>query len=361
MPRTSFGITGKDICMGDKTCAIKKISGDQILIHVEKEIIKIPEFQRELELDKVNSIKRKFIEKHKKGENYLIKHGYTMSLCKIADRKELWVIDGQHRLEVIKILVNEGYRFDVQIRIQLCETLEDMKDDFKLINANSNIALSYTYFENQFIQNSIIQVKNILKKEYNKAFSRYKKKSKRSNKIHINSFIELLDIDQIRKLYDDDKKDYGNYLYLYRKLLGINKEIKDHFKENNKISYYINKIDSKMTDETKFYLSLDNIKWIEALFNEDEIEYKSINYKKKSIPKKLRIQVLNRDIGEKEFIGKCYVCKEEISRENCEIGHIIAEHDNGKTNLSNLKAICFGCNRSMGTQNMEKYKQEYYN
>jgi phage/plasmid-associated DNA primase len=82
-------------------------------------------------------------------------------------------------------------------------------------------------------------------------------------------------------------------------------------------------------------------------------------YKKIQIPKALRYKVWTVYIGEKEGYGKCYVCDGSITPFNYECGHIIAEKNGGPTNLSNLRPVCSGCNKSVGTKNMDEFKRMY--
>ena len=51
--------------------------------------------------------------------------------------------------------------------------------------------------------------------------------------------------------------------------------------------------------------------------------------------------------------------KEKLTPFEFECGHIIAESKGGKTNISNLRAVCTKCNRSVGAQNMDEYKEKY--
>lgn len=44
---------------------------------------------------------------------------------------------------------------------------------------------------------------------------------------------------------------------------------------------------------------------------------------------------------------------------NC--GHIQAEYKGGDQSIDNLKPICQSCNSSMGTQNMDDFKNQYLN
>ena len=43
-----------------------------------------------------------------------------------------------------------------------------------------------------------------------------------------------------------------------------------------------------------------------------------------------------------------------------ECGHIISEANGGNLDTDNLKPICSGCNKSMGSKNMDDYMKEFY-
>lgn len=58
------------------------------------------------------------------------------------------------------------------------------------------------------------------------------------------------------------------------------------------------------------------------------------------------------------LIGIC--CKKTlISITNFEVGHVIAEKDDGTLEISNLRPICSVCNHSMGTENMVDFVKKY--
>ena len=82
-------IPGTDIKLDDDSCKIKKVYANKILDCIRKKTIVVPEFQRELDTSKVCDIEDKFYDIHKKNQNYFIKHGYTLSLCKIGNKKDL--------------------------------------------------------------------------------------------------------------------------------------------------------------------------------------------------------------------------------------------------------------------------------
>lgn len=81
--------------------------------------------------------------------------------------------------------------------------------------------------------------------------------------------------------------------------------------------------------------------------------------RKKRIPAAVRNAVWDNNISPEFKIGNCYVCNSKISFSNFHCGHIIAEKDGGTIELNNLKPICMLCNTSMGTTNMNIFKEQY--
>jgi hypothetical protein len=80
--------------------------------------------------------------------------------------------------------------------------------------------------------------------------------------------------------------------------------------------------------------------------------------KKKTVPKVVRDLAWNRWIGEDVAKHKCMCCEiNEIRMNSFHCGHVIAEANGGKTTVDNLRPICSACNLSMGTENMEDFKQ----
>jgi len=59
-------------------------------------------------------------------------------------------------------------------------------------------------------------------------------------------------------------------------------------------------------------------------------------------------------------VGSCYVCKDIIDMYNFEACHIISKKNGGNDELDNLVAGCIKCNRRMGTENLETYKNRIY-
>jgi hypothetical protein len=84
-------------------------------------------------------------------------------------------------------------------------------------------------------------------------------------------------------------------------------------------------------------------------------------YKKVTIPQSLRAAVWDKYIGRKIGEIECLVCNAAlISQLNFHCGHVVAEANGGTISIDNLRPICKSCNCSMGTNNLEDYKNRYF-
>lgn len=83
-------------------------------------------------------------------------------------------------------------------------------------------------------------------------------------------------------------------------------------------------------------------------------------YRKRTIPKTLKINIWNFYIGKEVGIAYCMCCQEcEIIQGHFEAGHVVSERYGGHTTIENLRPICSLCNKSMGAQNMLEFMKEY--
>lgn len=83
--------------------------------------------------------------------------------------------------------------------------------------------------------------------------------------------------------------------------------------------------------------------------------------KKKPIPKALRNRVWINAFG-RVYFGACYCCEKKLEiTQSWHCGHIIAENRGGLTHEDNLRPVCAECNLSLGTQNMDEFRQTFSN
>ena len=81
---------------------------------------------------------------------------------------------------------------------------------------------------------------------------------------------------------------------------------------------------------------------------------------RKSIPKSLKNKVWDYYIGQAKGLAPCYCCGQNMDSKNFECGHVLAVKRGGKNELSNMRPICSCCNKSMGTQDLEEFRKEYF-
>lgn len=93
---------------------------------------------------------------------------------------------------------------------------------------------------------------------------------------------------------------------------------------------------------------------IKTPINDNKDPKDPVKYKKVAIPKRTRDLTWVTHNG-KVFESPCWSCNDVITVFNFEAGHIQAERTGGETNINNLRPVCSGCNRSMGTRNMREF------
>ena len=92
-----------------------------------------------------------------------------------------------------------------------------------------------------------------------------------------------------------------------------------------------------------------------------ELEKQTAQRLRKSIPKKVKNDVWNRHTDNNDSMtSQCFVCNDQVKFSNFECGHVKSVADGGTNVIDNLRVICLGCNRSMGTRDLLDYKKEFY-
>ena len=127
--------------------------------------------------------------------------------------------------------------------------------------------------------------------------------------------------------------------------------------KNNKVCNY------NPSDEFTYKYQLDyNNDYYKPFLNAEYGQYEqdNITYVRKSIPKSLKDKLWDVSYGPDSGSGECYVCKTKINSKRFEAGHIIPVSRGGDTVLSNLKCICSTCNKAMGNQHLEIFKNKYF-
>lgn len=297
---------------------------------------KVPDFQRIVDLQRVEFIKNNIIEDIK---NKTFINPPPNNLVLVKTKNELYIVDGLHRLLAFRKIFYE-YNIDIEV---YCREI-DVKDNleafniFKIVNDTRPLPDMPQGIE----LSKIKEILDYLQTNYKNFFS----KALDGNKIH-RPHIHFNKIQE--KLADYDLVLKRGEIDFISKLEELNKKIKtEGCSEEDKELF------DKIEKKGGFYPGIiPKHEWIDIIFDEKR------KYTKQKIPQKLRIEVWERDIGN-SMVGVCTLCeKTKISFTDFHCGHMKAERNGGKTTLSNLKAICRLCNLSMGTKSFEEMKEMF--
>jgi len=222
-------------------------------------------------------------------------------------------------------LDNDIYELKIKITIILLKSNELNIDYNDIINN----------FDYEFNKNIFEYLKDHkLIKKINLYYERLKDIKNRLCKEKEKTKIDILDIilDYLGNISDNKYKSF------------FKEYLNNYFKDIDDFIYKIYDYNSNFDEFYKFII-------FNPIFTK-----KDNKYKKKSIPKSLKIKVWNTYVGEDIGKIKCLCCDTiDITQSIFECGHIIAEAKGGETSLENLRPICSTCNKSMKTINMNDY------
>jgi hypothetical protein len=136
-----------------------------------------------------------------------------------------------------------------------------------------------------------------------------------------------------------------------KKTIG-NNEIKEWFSQNTKPI----QSSPKQTSNKKVVKE----KQQKATTKDDQASSSSSKAKKTRIPATVKRLVWNKHIGEETGKSKCLCCKvTDITQMSFNCGHIVSENNGGDVKVDNLLPVCQNCNSSMGTMNMDEFKEKH--
>lgn len=334
--------------LGNKTinqtqkCCEYKLTFKNIIKLLDEKILLIPPYQTEIDEDKIQMM----IDSYKKNPDYLI-YKNKIVIGNIIKTNNLYILDGNHRIEMIKKLYNEDINDYLIFCCYKIDNEKEMKDLFKEINKDSYKYNKYISL-NEFTETIYDLCKDYLYKNYSLYFA--EKKIEMQHRLTINEFLNKLVENEYINKFDNIElliKDLENNNKIFNRII----DYQEYFNENNDYFY---KDEYNCVKYGKIY-SLKNNNFINYLNNNQNIipEHK-FKHKKKIINPKLRLQVWIKEFGNNNS-GICpfHNCKNIINniKNGFHCGHIISEYNSGPTILENLRPICSECNYKMGKNN----------
>lgn len=309
--------------------------------------INTPEFQREIIPEKVNEIANEL-----NSNPNLLEIYNPIILAELYGKN--YVIDGQHRLMALSNLLSYNYSVNCLYQVIKCKSHEEIIKHFISINKNTPLENFYKNL-NQDKAGKIIEIKKAIKDWVSSEFKDYISSNVNPNlpNISIDKFLELL----IGYMEEEGLEDwfYGMEVdQIIYKLKETNQLFHNWFLLIPKHhEMYTKKIEKKKSRSPGFTLGFP-INWLDV-FSGRDLPKLIEKPKRKKFNKVQREQIWKYYIGD-NMNGKCYCCERDISFTTYEIGHVHPVAMGGDDEIGNVRVICGLCNRSMGTQNLEEFK-----
>jgi len=306
--------------------------------------INTPDFQRELIHDKVQEITTELFNNPNMLEMY-----NPIILAELYGKN--YVIDGQHRLMALSNLLEYNQIVNCLYQVIKCKSHEDIIKHFVSINKNTPLENFYKNLSEDKA-GKIIEIKKAIKEWVSGEYKDYISTNTNPNipNISIDKFLEYL----IGFIEEEHLEDWFYAMDV--------KDIIHKLKETNQLfhnwfllvpKYHENYIKKTEKKKSKFTLGFP-INWVEVFVGR-ELPKMIEKPKRKKFNKVQREQIWKHYIGD-NMNGKCYCCSRDISFTTYEIGHVHPVVLGGDDEIENVRVICGLCNRSMGTTNLEDFK-----
>tara|TARA_Y100001970_G_C14209527_1_gene846082 strand:+ start:684 stop:1730 length:1047 start_codon:yes stop_codon:yes gene_type:complete len=322
------------------------VTFDEIYNHTKMENIKKPNYQGSLLEGKVEKMAEEYL------ENPLLLRFKNRIIIGCL-KKNWYIIDGQHRIEMARMLYNDhGINDKIIFCWYECLNEQEMKNIFISVNHDS---MKNQYYVSSTDLRQIIREEFTGKlKEYNKVY--FSKRKTETGRIRtIEELVEGLDkIDYFHKFNGSHEA--------YKELMDKNKEFYDISRyeinlKNNPTSFYV---DEKEKIKDKMIISLRRNNFIEWLTDSDKNKPYHMNRRiKEPISAYKKKVVWKNEFGD-ALTGTCPIsfCTTILRKgikNGYQCGHIISEYNGGPSEVLNMRPICPGCNQSMGYKNWEDW------
>lgn len=296
------------------------------------EFVKIPEIQREIDLDWVNELKEQ-ISKEQKIKGY-----YNFGLFDIAClNNTLYILNGQHRYTILRDLDRD---IIIEIKLYNLTSEQEMHELFMKVNGSRPSVI----MKSTTSQMKMNHVRKYLITKYNS----YITKSKNPHRPNIN--LDLL----IYKMEEEDIFDDMNHEDIIAKIEHLN-EMYIYSRPDNLKDYDTMMLKCRQKNPVDVFVlgMFKNNAWVKQLKDKN---MSIINIRQK-VNKKLRNMTWKKRNGN-SLTGSCYVCNTDIDYDVFECAHVVSVFEGGDNTLDNLEPTCRQCNNDMGTINLNDYKSE---
>lgn len=290
---------------------------------------------------------------NKNPQFFLSKSLLTIAIVIIGEEKETYLMDGQHRMEMIKQIYERTTENNkVIFAIHMIYSEDEMRVLFDELNKDSTKSKPYVSLP-IFSKKKVDDVRNALISKYEGSYAKSKNKS--GSLYSVGEFVsELIENDyfendntanEILEIIDTSHKKYFSKL---------------NYLENGDDDKLYTATEMKTIKEHKNVMFFKNNNFIDYLVSNNVPVHDDLT-KRTKIPENMRQDVWKKEFGSKTSTT-CPVkyCDHQISNEKFgfQCGHKISVANGGKEKIDNLRPICADCNSKMSSTNWDSYEEE---
>lgn len=337
----------------------KKLSFTNLIKLCKEKYLTLPPEQGALNEDSINEM----VEDYLSDKAYFYcRNSIVIGVMKHDKTYKYMVVDGQHRINMAKILNEEHDEDNIfNVSFKYCENRSELKKLFDKMNMDSR-KNEYLLALDKDSDELLKEIKETLKSEYQTYFAKSASKEKK-----------IFTIDEFIKIISKEKKFLEKFSYAKEFVKYLIKKNKEFNKNVNGIGYH----QLKINDENQFYNDelkiMENMTYYtfgfknnnfitdeQYLFNKNVVStHHTFKKSKGNTEISLRKKVWKQTFGDKkEGICPVYLCKNKIYEDNFITGHIISEANGGDRTTENLKPMCNGCSTKMGKTNWDEYERK---
>lgn len=319
--------------------------------------IKTPDMQTDLSQSKICEMRSSY---YKNPHHFASRCLITIAHVMMNGSEEYFLADGQHRIEMIKVLVTENKNENILVSFVKVTTAIEFEKLFADINSDS-----FKYNLNDF---SIFNKKmyELLKKKFNHR-TYLPDMSSSENVLYTRSQLfellitkEIMEFIKENQILTDLQKNDSEYMATLIYNFLISKEKEFFSKYNYKNIYLKNPSlfsdDEKISIEAKHCIFMINNNFIDYLFDETVIP---IHYYKitPSFNDLMRERIWKKTFGLKRKDQECLIdgCENKLIKNNpasWNCGYIINLQNGGDITINNMKAVCTCCVNNMDQQQL---------
>ena len=275
------------------------------------------------------------------------------------------LVDGQHRLEALKYLldVDPDHARDISVPVLVVHirSVDEYDEVFVAVNKNKPVRL----YRNVHSWKTVLK---LLESYFLQHFRPYLRSTE-------NPLVPHLNLDKLLRYFDEGdlvRRMGLGFEELKNEIESLNTCYRLHWRELIEAPRYLPNVASwaskceRKAPERPLYLGMyRKFEWVDRILLRVTNAARFPNYLTMvHVPVGYRGRIstsLRRNVWKKRnhlsIEGPCYVCSKPIEYSDFECGHVVSVFAGGPTTLDNLEPVCKMCNSDMGVDNLNDFRE----